>query len=233
MALSCQIVPPLVQNIAMSHVHQMLNKYLYVKNARLIHTMIKVEVLLVNLAPLANTLRLVQPHHPTVLVVPRGNTSTGLLERSSPIVKIAMLVNTVLNLREVQIVKRVVLVDITMKLLKRQIVNLVLKENTMIKLLALRYPIVKVAALVNTVLHPREVQIVQSVPLVDITIKMLKRRLVNLAVKENTTMKLLAVRYLIVKVVVEEHTTTKKVSQVPEVVNLALLVHIRQLVQPH
>jgi hypothetical protein len=58
------------------------------------------------------------------------------------------------------------------------------------------------------------------VPLVDTTIKSLKRRRVNPAVKENTTIKLLAVRYPIVKVVVGEHTTTKKVSQVLEVVNL-------------
>ena len=56
--------------------------------------------------------------------------------------------------------------------------------------------------------------------MVDITIKLLKRQIVNPAVKENTTIKLLAVRHPIVKVVVGEHTTTKKVSQVLEVVNL-------------
>ena len=94
----------------------------------------------------------------------------------------------------------------------------------MIKLLALLNPIVKIAALVNTVVRLREVQIVQSVPLVDITIKSHKRRLVNFAVKENTTIKLLAVRYPIVNVVWVGHTTTKKASQIPEVVRTVMPV---------
>ena len=88
----------------------------------------------------------------------------------------------------------------------------------MIKLLAPLNPIVKIAVLVNTVVRLHKVQIVQIVPLVDITIKSLKRQIVNLAVKENTTIKLLAVRYPIVKVVWVGHTTTKKASQIPEVV---------------
>jgi len=95
----------------------------------------------VYLAPLAHTLRLVQPHLATVKIVTRGNSSMELLVLVNPIVKVALLVNTVLNLREVQIVQCVALVGITIKLLKR-LVRLAAKENTATKKVALRYPIV-------------------------------------------------------------------------------------------
>jgi hypothetical protein len=54
-------------------------------------------------------------------------------------------------------------------------------------------------------------------------------------VKENTTIKLLAVRYLIVKVVWVEHTTMKKASQVLEVVRYVVPVprQIPELVLGH
>ena len=95
----------------------------------------------VYLAPLAHTLRLVQPHLATVKIVTRGNSSMELLVLVNPIVKVALLVNTVLTLREVQIVQCVALVGITIKLLKR-LVRLAAKENTATKKVALRSPIV-------------------------------------------------------------------------------------------
>ena len=117
---------------------------------------------------MVHTLRLVQPRLPTVQIATQESTSIKLLALLNPIVKNAVQVNTVLNLREVLIATRVAPV------------------NTTIKMLALWYPIVKIAVLVNTVRKLR-VKIVKSVPLVHITIKFLKRRLVNLAVKESIT----------------------------------------------
>ena len=157
---------------------------------------------LVNLAVKENTtIKLLAVRYPIVKVVVGEHTTTKKVSQVLEVVNLALLV----HIR--QLVQS-----------HQPIVKIVARANSLIKLLALLNPIVKIAVLVNTVVRLREVQIAQCVKLVNTTIKLHKRRRVNFAVKENTTIKLLAVRYPIVKVVWVGHTTTKKASQIPEVV---------------
>jgi hypothetical protein len=207
-----------------------------VKNAALVNTVVRLrKVQIVQSVPLVDIIMKTHKRRLVNLAV-KENTTIKLLAVRCPIVKVVVGEHTTIKKvsQVLEVVNLAMLVHIRQLVQSHQpTVRIVTRVNLLFKLLALRYPIVKIAALVNTVVRLREVQIVQSVPLVDITIKLLERRLVNFAVKENTTIKLLAVQYLIVKVVVGGHTTTKKVSQVLQVVNCAFLVHILQLVQPH